>query len=114
MIERRLRARYLLLAIAEVVDVESGLRLDARASDLSPAGCYLATTNLLPVGRQVRVQLTHGNTSIEVRGTVAHTQTNLGMGIRFVDLDANSQETLETWFASRQTAREERKQPRKR
>ena len=99
MIERRRLARYSLRAMAEVVDGESGLRLDAQATDLSPAGCYLATTNPLAVGRQVRVQLTHGDTSIKVRGTVAHSQTNMGMGIKFVDLDANSHATLQTWFA---------------
>ena len=54
MIERRRTPRYSVRAIAEVVDAESGLRLDARAANMSLIGCYLATTD-----RNTRLNSSH-------------------------------------------------------
>ena len=98
MIERPRTPRYSVRAIAEVVDAESGLRLDARATNMSLIGCYLATTNPLLVGRRVKLQLTRGDSTIEISGTVVRSETNVGMGISFTELDASQLAILEKWF----------------
>lgn len=96
---RRRTPRYSLIAVAEAVDVESGLRLDARIAHMSLTGCYLATTNPLLLGRRVKLQLTHGDRTIEIHGAVVRSETNTGMRISFTDLDANHLAILEKWFA---------------
>ncbi len=99
MIERRRTPRYSVVAIAEVLDAESGVRLDARTANLNLTGCYVATTNPLLAGRRVKLQLTHGDISIEMHGTVIHSEMNAGMGISFTELEASHLAILEKWFA---------------
>ena len=90
--------RFPLIASAEVLEVPTETKLNARTSDLSRGGCYLDTMNPFPVGTDVRVQIVHGDITFEAVGKVIHAQTNMGMGIAFLQIDPKSQAILEQWL----------------
>jgi PilZ domain len=98
--ERRRASRFPLIASAEVIELTTNTHLRARTSDLSVVGCYLDMTNTLPVGTEVRLHITHNDATFTALGVIAHSQPNMGMGIRFTDVHLDQHEILERWLAA--------------
>jgi hypothetical protein len=98
--ERRRAPRVPLIASAEVVEPQTNARLKARISDLSLVGCYLDTTNCLPVGTEVRLHITHSDTTATALGVITHCLPNMGMGIRITDVQLDQHEKLDRWRAA--------------
>jgi hypothetical protein len=48
------------IATAEIVDVDTEVRLAAQTCDLSEHGCYMDMVNPLPLGTAVKIQIQHG------------------------------------------------------
>ncbi len=96
---KRRATRYPLIAAVEIVELQSNARMRARTSDVSLIGCYVDTVNPLPAGTEVRVQLTHQDTIFTALGVVAHLQQNMGMGVRFTEVELDQQAVLEKWLA---------------
>jgi hypothetical protein len=96
--ERRQSPRYPFIASAEVMESDSGARLEARTCDLSSAGCYLDMINPLPLGTKVRIQITHQGHAMLVGAVVAHVEPNMGMGVTFTDMEPTVVAALETWL----------------
>ncbi len=69
--ERRIAARSLFVAPAEIVDMHEGSRIKARTSDLSMQGCYIDTLNPFPIGAVVRVQILRHEQVLDVIATVS-------------------------------------------
>lgn len=80
--------------------MKTNTRLKARTSDLSVVGCYLDTTNSLPIGTEVRVQIAHNDKTFTAFGIIAYCLPNMGMGVRFTDVDLEQHEILEGWLAA--------------
>ena len=99
-IERRRAPRVPLIASVEVNEPQTNARLKARISELSLVGCYLDTTNFLPVGTEVRLQITHSDTTVTALGVIAHCKPNMGMGIRFTDVQLDQHEKLDKWLVA--------------
>lgn len=99
--ELRYAARYPLVASVDVLDLQTGARITARTSDLSLTGCFVDTLNPLPSGTKVRLNLAHGNGICSIVGTVAHSMPNLGMGVKFDELDQIQQQVLQSWLITR-------------
>ena len=97
--ERRRAPRSSIIASAGVIESKDGTNLRARISDLSLVGCYLDTTNPLPVGTEIRLNITHSDTNFTALGVVAHCQSNMGMGIRFTDVQLDQHAILDRWLA---------------
>jgi len=99
--ERRRAPRFPLIASAEVIELQTNTRLRARISDLSLVGCYLDMTNPLPAGAEVTLNISHDEATLTALGVVAHSQPNMGMGIRFRDVQLDQHEvlkkSLEAW-----------------
>jgi len=98
--ERRRAPRCPLIASAEVIELQTNTRLRARISDLSLVGCYLDTTNPLPVGTEVSLNISHNDATVAALGVVTHSQANMGMGIRFTDVQLDQNEILDGWLAA--------------
>jgi PilZ domain len=75
--------------------------LRARTSDLSLVGCYLDMTNTLPEGTEVRLHIFHEDANFTAFGVVIHCHPNMGMGVRFTDVQLDQHEILEKWLAAR-------------
>jgi hypothetical protein len=96
--ERRRSPRYPFIASAEVMESESGARLEVRTCDLSSAGCYLDMMNPLPLHTKVKIVITHQGHVMLVGAVVAHIEPNMGMGLKFTDIEPNFAAVLETWL----------------
>ena len=97
--ERRRAPRCSLIASVEVFELATNMRLRARISDLSLTGCYLDTTNFLPVGSEVRLRISHHDATFTALGVVASCQPNMGMGVRFMDVQLDQAAILDKWLA---------------
>lgn len=97
--ERRGTDRHSFTASADVVDLSSGARFSTRTTDLGPGGCFVDTMTPFPVGAKVRVTVKKAKSDFQTDGTVVYSQTGLGMGIAFAELNANQRLALEDWLA---------------
>ena len=97
--ERRRAPRCPLIASVEVIALATDRHLRARISELSLTGCYLDTTNVLPVGTEVRLCISHHDTTFTALGVVASCQPNMGMGVRFTDVQLDQHAILDKWLA---------------
>jgi hypothetical protein len=91
--------RHPLIAAVEITELQLNTRSKARTSDVSLVGCYVDTVNPLPVGTEIRVQLTHQGTTFTALGVVAHYEQNMGMGVSFTAVEPDQQVVLEKWIA---------------
>ena len=96
--ERRRWPRYPFIAAVEVRELQSGTSLNARTSDIGANGCYVDTINPLPKGATISIQITHQGKVLVAKGTVAHLQPNMGMGIIFIAFESGCAALLETWL----------------
>ena len=97
--ERRGNNRHTVTASAEVVELVSGAKFSTRTTDLGPGGCFVDTMVPFPVGSNVRVKVRKGKTQFETGGLVVYSQTGLGMGIAFSDMEASQRSALDEWLA---------------
>jgi hypothetical protein len=99
MADRRVNPRYPLILVAAVTEVASGMKLNARTSDVSRTGCYIDSLNPMPAGTPICVKLIQGGEEVEVRGTVMYVSPGLGMGVAFEENMPLSQRViLERWL----------------
>ena len=96
--ERRAAPRYPLILVAEVIEVDSGTKLDARTSDVSRTGCWVDTLNPTPAGTQIRLRLTHDEECFETKARVVYVSPGLGMGVAFQDPAADQLALLDRWL----------------
>ena len=96
--ERRRAPRCPLIASAEVIELQTNTHLRTRISDLSLVGCYLDMTNTLSVGTELRLRIAHNDTTFTALGVIAHCQPNLGMSIRFTDVQLDQHDILDNWL----------------
>ncbi len=103
--DRRTHPRYEFSAAVEVVAPESGARIETRVRDLSQQGCYVDTSNALPLGTVTDVRITKGAQLFEARARVVYSRASKGMGLVFTAIEPEQLRTLETWLAeSRETS----------
>src|SRR5882724_4613514 len=103
--DRRTHPRYEFSAAVEVVAPESGARIETRVRDLSQQGCYVDTSNALPLGTVTDVRITKGAQLFEAHARVVYSRATKGMGLVFTAIEPERLRTLETWLAeSRETS----------
>jgi len=96
--ERRHSVRYQFTASAQVVDRMTGARFSTRTTDLGPGGCFVDTLVPFPEGTLVHISLQKGQNTFETDGYVVYSQTGLGMGLAFNDLEAEQAKALRDWL----------------
>jgi len=67
-------------------------------SDIGMYGCYLDTPNAPPVGAQIVVKIFKGTDFFETAATVAYSQSNKGMGLKFRDVSRHFLPILQKWL----------------
>jgi PilZ domain len=97
--ERRRAPRYPFIADAEVTEILSDTRLQARTSDLSIGGCFLDMLNPSPEGTEIRVRISHGSTTFAALGSVAFVLPNMGMGVVFRSIGDDQLVVLQEWLS---------------
>lgn len=96
--ERRGTDRHSFTASADVIELSSGARFSTRTTDLGPGGCFVDTMTPFPVGAKVRVTVKKAKSDFQTEGTVVYSQTGLGMGIAFAELNSEQRIALEEWL----------------
>jgi hypothetical protein len=103
--DRRTHPRYEFVAAVEVVAAESGARIETRVRDLSQQGCYVDTSNALPLGTVTDLRITKGAQLFEAHARVVYSRANRGMGLVFTAIEPEQRGILEIWLAeSRETS----------
>jgi len=95
--DRRVHPRYGFLADAEVVEVTSGTRIEARVVDISERGCHMATDCAFPLGTATRVSISKGPNRFATQARVVSSSSK-GMGLAFSEIRQGQIEVLETWL----------------
>jgi PilZ domain-containing protein len=96
--KQRCEPRYPFIASAELLEENSGARMNLRISDLSLNGCYVDTVNPLPDGTLVHLRIFTETHSFEAPATVVYSQRFMGMGMKFREVQPKSEEVLRLWL----------------
>lgn len=96
--ERRASPRYPFYAPVELTESASGVRTEARTSDLGSNGCYLDITNPLPPGTVISIQIIYQGHVFAAGGVVAHSHPKMGMGVKFIALESGCAALLGIWL----------------
>jgi len=96
--EQRGSTRYPFYASAELTESTSTAPTTAHTSNLGSNGCFLDTSNPLPAGTIVSIQITYQGQVFAARGVVAHSHPKMGMGLKFIALESGCASILETWL----------------
>ncbi len=95
--ERRTHPRYVFTADAEIVEPETGARIEARIVDISQRGCHVETPRSFPLGTSIRIQVAKGDDSFVAPARVVFTSAK-GMGLAFAEIAKEQHEVLEKWL----------------
>jgi hypothetical protein len=96
--EKRRSPRYSFIASAELIEVKADVRIASRVSELSRYGCYLDMMNPFPTGTMVLVKISAGEAFFESKAKIIYSQMNMGAGLGFLEMSAESQVVLERWL----------------
>jgi hypothetical protein len=97
--ERRHAPRYPFIAEAEVTELLSDTKLPAKTSDLSLDGIFLDMLNPSPEGTEVRVKISHRDTTFTALGRVIFVLPNMGMGVAFRNIEDDQRAVLQEWIS---------------
>jgi hypothetical protein len=96
--ERPRARRYPFVASVELVDLQSELQIQARATDLSLYGCGVAASKSLAAGTRLRIKITSKGRTFSAVGKVAYSTADGDMGIVFARIEPSDQAILEQWL----------------
>jgi hypothetical protein len=96
--EKRRGPRYPFIASAELIEERADVRIASRVSELSLHGCYLDMLNPFPTGTLVLVKISAGDAYFEAKSKIVYSQQNMGAGVGFLEIGANSQAVLDRWL----------------
>ena len=96
--EKRRTPRYIFIASAELFEERSEVRVASRVSELSLHGCYLDMMNPFPCDTIMLLKIFAGEAAFKSRAKVIYSQPNMGAGVAFVDIDAESLAVLQHWL----------------
>jgi hypothetical protein len=99
LLELRSFSRYSFTASAEVTDVKSQTRINARISDLGRGGCYVDTISPFVVDRDVKVRIVKDKIWLSAHGRVVYSTIGMGMGLIFTVVEPADRSILEKWIA---------------
>jgi len=97
--DHRHAQRCQLVAEAEATESSSEIKLSCKTTDLSLGGCFLDMLNPFAEGTDVRVRISHNNTTFTALGKVAFVLPNLGMGVEFRSVGEVQLAILHEWIS---------------
>ena len=96
---RRRCPRFPFYAAAKITEIQSGVPLTTRTSELSRFGCYMDTMNPFPMATPVKLELLYDEEAISLDGAVIYSQANMGMGVVFAEVSKTAERVLLRWLA---------------
>lgn len=96
--QRRGSPRYAFIAKTEITEILSDARTEAKTGDLSLHGCFLSMMNPSPEGTEIRVRISHADSTFTAIGRVVFRLPNVGMGVLFTSVDAAQLSILLKWI----------------
>jgi c-di-GMP-binding flagellar brake protein YcgR len=96
--DRRYAIRFPFAADVEMVDMESGERIEGVTSDISLGGCFVCTSKPLAIRTRVRITLSRKGQSVEALAAVRILKPRIGVGLEFIDVEPPSHEILARWI----------------
>src|SRR5258708_19014112 len=79
--DRRIHPRYEFTAAVEVLAADSGARIETRVRYFSQQGCYVDTTDALPLGTVTDVRIKKGAQLFEARAGVVYSRATKDMAL---------------------------------
>ena len=96
--------RHPFFASAEITELDTGMHINGRTSELSRHGCYMDMMNPLSTKSLVAIQIVHDGQTFQARGHVVYSQSNVGMGATFDEMTPEHEKLLEQWMNSFQSS----------
>lgn len=93
-------------ATAKVKELGPGKEHVLITRDLSAGGCFVKTAAPLPQGSRIRVRIMHSGTEFTAIGRVTDNVTAEGMGVEFVEMEAQHRAILNKWLAVKSAGNE--------
>jgi len=97
--ERRSFPRVVYFTEALLEGMDAG-RTDVRITDISPAGVFVDTREVVPIGTVTRLVFPLGARRFDVKVQVRYAIPSIGMGLAFTDLSADDKLAIETFVAN--------------
>jgi hypothetical protein len=91
--------RYAFVATVMVRDLGSRNEQVLITRDLGAGGCFVKTSVPLPRGSRIRVRIAHAGAEFKAIAKVTGNVSAEGMGIEFVEIEANDRAVLQKWLA---------------
>lgn len=98
--EKRRSQRYKCEGSVQMRELNCEVHTWASFTDISMHGCYVEAQATYPVGTELQLKLEVNGHRVESKGTVRVCYPYLGMGIAFVDLSEDNQNSLRQLLAS--------------
>jgi hypothetical protein len=95
---RRYAIRHPFAAPVELLELETGARMNGVTSDISLGGCFVCTSKPLPLRTRARMTITRKDGKVELLVAVRVVKPRIGMGLEFLDVDEGSLATLTRWL----------------
>jgi uncharacterized protein (TIGR02266 family) len=104
--DRKDRRTHPRLSLAVAVDLRSGHNFySARTRDLSVGGLFIEAEATLPIGTRLSVDLKflkkHVRADCEVMWALTDGERPVGVGVRFLDLNAEARKAIEAFMVFR-------------
>ena len=96
--DRRYAIRFPFAADVELLDMESGSRVEGVTSDLSLGGCFICTSRPFPVKTRTRITLKYKGQIVEALGAVRIVKAKVGMGVEFIDIEPPYDGIITRWL----------------
>jgi len=96
--ERPRARRYAFVASVDLIDLQSEIQFQGRATDLSLYGCGVAASKSLPAGTKLRIKITTKGKMFSAVGKEAYVTAVGEMGIVFSRIEPSDQMILEKWI----------------
>jgi hypothetical protein len=90
--------RFPFIAIAEIAYRDSGGQLSCQVATLSLHGCYVETSNTLPIGREVSIKIFAESECFAATAKVVYELPNSAMGLAFEEVSLKSGAILRQWL----------------
>ncbi len=101
--ERRRAVRVTYVCDVEVLR-EDSQAIQQRLNDISTSGAFIDTTSPSPVGTVLQVRFPMNGVLIEARAEVRFAMSQIGMGVRFIELSPEHQRIIRNYVEERALA----------
>ena len=95
---KRTVPRYTFIATVDIVEPVTDTRFSGRVSEISRKGCYLDILNTLPKETLIHIMISRDKGTFVTAGKVIYVQDGVGMGVAFVDIQAEQLKILDSWI----------------